>query len=55
VAAEVSGTYDPDWVKAKLEELEKTLKNIFTLASEQGLATNIVADRIARERMGISG
>ena len=54
VAAEVSGTYDPKWVSAKLDELEITLKNVFSRASDQGLATNIVADRLARERLGLS-
>ena len=54
VAAEVSGTYDPKWVSAKLDELEITLKNVFLRASDQGLATNIVADRLARERLGLS-
>ena len=55
VAAEVSGTYDPKWVNQKLDELEVTIKNIFTLANEQDLATNIVADKLARERLGLSG
>lgn len=53
VAAEVSGTYNPDWVKEKLEGLEKTLENIFEEASAKGLATNIVADAMARERLGL--
>ena len=53
VAAEVSGVYDPSWVRKKLEDLEITIKNIFSIASEQGLATNIVADRLARERLGL--
>ena len=51
VAAEVSGSYDPDWVKGKLQDLEITIKNVFDLAAEQGLATNVVADRLARERL----
>ncbi len=51
VAAEVSGTYDPNWVKAKLDDLEITLKNIFTQAAEQGLPTNVIADNMARERL----
>ena len=53
VAAEVSGTYDPEWVKVKLDQLEITLKNIFSAASEQGLPTNIVADKLARKRLGL--
>lgn len=51
VAAEVSGTYDPNWVQGKLDELEVTIGNIFSVASEQGLATNTVADKLARERL----
>jgi len=54
VAAEVSGTYDPVWVRGKLEDLEKTLENVFVEAAKQGLPTNIVADRLARERLGLS-
>lgn len=54
VAAEVSGTYDPEWVKTKLDDLEITLKNIFSMAAEQGLATNVVADKLARERLGLA-
>ena len=55
VAAEVSGTYDPDWVNEKLEDLEKTLENIFELAFEQSLPTNIVADKLARKRLALPG
>lgn len=54
VAAEVSGTYDPKWVSEKLEGLELTLKNIFVMASESRLPTNVVADKLARERLGLS-
>ena len=53
VAAEVSGRYDPAWVSAKLDELEVTIQNIFNLAAKEGLATNIVADKLARERLGM--
>ena len=54
VAAEVSGSYDPAWVTKKLDELEVTIKNIFNLASKNGLATNVVADKLARERLGLT-
>lgn len=54
VAAEVSGSYDLEWVRKKLDELEITLKNIFKLSSEKNLATNIVADELARERLGLA-
>jgi len=53
VAAEVSGVYDPEWVKSKLEALEKTLKSIFDRAAEQGVSTNVIADQMARERVGL--
>lgn len=51
VAAEVSGTYDPDWVRGKLDGLEKTLKNVFDVSSKRKLPTNIVADEMARQRI----
>lgn len=53
VAAEVSGSYDPDWVKEKLEDLEKTLKIIFNRAQDSGQATNFIADEMARERLTV--
>ena len=53
VAAEVSGSYDPNWVKSKLDALEITLKNIFMLAEERSEPTNLVADQMARERLKI--
>jgi hypothetical protein len=34
-----------------LDDLEITLKNIFTQAAEQGLPTNMIADNMARERL----
>lgn len=51
VAAEVSGTYDPKWVKSKLDELEVTLKTIFAEAAKQGVSTDSVANEMARERL----
>ena len=54
VAAEVSGSYDPVWVTNKLDELEVTIRNIFSLALKKNLATNIVADKLARERLGLA-
>ena len=53
VAAEVSGHYDPNWVNKKLDELEVTISDIFNLALKQGLATNIVADKLARDRLKV--
>ena len=53
VAAEVSGHYDPNWVAGKLDELEVTIENIFNLAAKKGLPTNVIADKLARERLGL--
>ena len=49
----MSGNYDPIWVNKKLDELEVTISNIFNLALRQGLATNVVADKLARDRLGL--
>lgn len=51
VAAEVSGTYDPDWVKAKLVELEATLKTIFSQSEERGISTDSIANEMAKNRL----
>lgn len=51
VAAEVSGSYEPEWVESKLDELEITLKSIFQKAMEQGVSTHQVADEMARARL----
>lgn len=51
VAAEVSGTYDPNWVKAKLDELEITLKTIFTQADVRGVSTDRIANEMAEARL----
>lgn len=53
VAAEVSGTYDPNWVKSKLDDLEITLKTIFTQAAEQDVSTDSVANEMARARLKV--
>jgi leucine dehydrogenase len=51
VAAEISGNYDPAWVEGKVQRLVKTLGEVLDQANSQGLATNRVADRLARERI----
>lgn len=51
VAAELSGTYDPEWVDAKLDKLALTLKDIFQLSKSNNRATDIIADEMARERI----
>jgi len=51
IAAEVSGTYEKDWVKTKLTGLQSTLKTIFERAQNEGVATNIIADKMAQDRI----
>lgn len=51
VAAELSGTYDPNWVDGKLDGLKQTLKQIFALSKTENLPTSVIADRIARQRI----
>jgi leucine dehydrogenase len=51
VAAEVSGTYDYDWVDGKLEGLRATLQEVFDRSDKMARATNEVADEMARERL----
>jgi leucine dehydrogenase len=51
VAAEISGNYDPEWVRAKLDRLMQTLDAVFTEAARQDLPPGVVADRIARQRI----
>ncbi len=51
VAAELSGTYDFDWVDDKLNGLAKTLGDIFDQAFDQGMSTHEVADQMALMRI----
>ena len=52
VAAEVSGTYDYDWVDGKLENIKASLQEIFERSDKAAKPTNEIADVMARERMG---
>lgn len=52
VSAEISGTYSRDWVDAKLDALMETLGAVLDEALSRDVATNLVADRMARERIG---
>lgn len=52
VAAEISGSYSREWVDSKVRTLMVTLGNVLDSALQQGQPTNLVADRIARERIG---
>ena len=51
VAAELSGHYDPAWVDNKLDELSSTLEEIIVKAEKEGQPTNIIADRLAMDRI----
>jgi len=53
VAAEVSGTYDYDWVDGKLENLRGTLSKVFEAADKAKRPTNEIADEMARQRLGL--
>ena len=51
VAAEVSGSYDRNWVMEKLSSIPKNLKEVFDKADETKQPTNVVVDEIARQRL----
>ena len=51
VMGEISGDFDPEWVKGKLVGLESTLGEILDAAENQGRPANIIADELARERI----
>ncbi len=55
VAAEIRGNYDPAWVEARLTAMIDTLQQVMDDALAAHQATNAVADRIARERLGRAG
>ncbi|MEM1106776.1 MAG: Glu/Leu/Phe/Val dehydrogenase dimerization domain-containing protein [Pseudomonadota bacterium] len=52
VAAEIRGGYDRAWVDTKLETMVSTLCHVLDTALQDGVATNRIADQIARERIG---
>ncbi len=51
VAAEISGAYDPAWIDEKLDALVTTLETVMDVAEREGVATNRVADQMARDRI----
>ncbi|MEM9740036.1 MAG: Glu/Leu/Phe/Val dehydrogenase dimerization domain-containing protein [Pseudomonadota bacterium] len=51
VAAEIRGSYDRAWVEDKLDAMIATLCHVMDTALSENVATNLVADRIARERI----
>ncbi|MEO0817733.1 MAG: Glu/Leu/Phe/Val dehydrogenase dimerization domain-containing protein [Pseudomonadota bacterium] len=52
VAAEIRGDYDRAWVDQKLDAMIATLCDVMDKALSENVSTNLVADRIARERIG---
>ena len=54
VAAEISGNYSREWVDGKLDTLIETLGSVLDEALETDTPTNIVADKIAVQRIGRS-
>lgn len=54
VAAEISGNYSREWVDGKLETLIDTLGALLDQALSEGTPTSVIADRIAKERIGRS-
>lgn len=52
IAGEIEGNYSPEWVENKLQGIEKTLGQIFDLATETGRTTDAIADEMARARIG---
>ncbi len=54
VAAEISGAYSRTWVDGKLDVLMQTLGDVLDESLSEGMPTNLVADRIAKARIGRS-
>jgi len=54
VAAEISGNYSREWVDDKLDVLMNTLGDVLDEGLSYDLPTNLVADRIAKKRIGRS-
>lgn len=55
VAGEISGAYSRDWVDGKLDTLIATLGEVLDAAMAGDEPTNVVADRIAKARIGRAG
>lgn len=52
VAAEISGNYSKEWVHGKLSTLMTTLGTLLDQSLSENLPTSVIADRIARARIG---
>ena len=51
VAGQISGTYDPAWVEAKVQASNKTLDAVLDRAAAERRPTHAVADEMAKERI----
>jgi leucine dehydrogenase len=52
VAAEISGNYSRKWVDDKLDVLIDTLGNLLDQALSENSPTSVIADRVAKQRIG---
>ena len=52
VASELSGSYSAAWTEAKVRQIPDTLREVFDRAEAEGEPPGVVADRMARERIG---
>jgi len=49
IAGEYLGCWSPEWVTERVEQIPRSLAEIFEQASQTSLATSLVADRCAQE------
>ncbi len=52
VAGEIAGDYSREWVDGKLDRLMGTLGDLLDRALSENTPTSVIADRIAKERIG---
>ena len=52
VAGEIAGDYSREWVDGKLDKLMDTLGDLLDRALSENTPTSVIADRIAKERIG---
>ena len=52
VASELSGSYSAAWTEAKVRSIPDTLREVFDRAEAEGEPPGVVADGMARERIG---
>jgi len=52
VASELSGAYDAAWVAGKVDAIAGTLRGVLEAAEAEGVAPGVMADAMAREKIG---